>query len=282
MAVAAKKTETGKWGSSPAPCPEVPNGIFTLEKQDGTGRRTFRFETQATEGNTFFPGQRTLSVLVGPDPSNYRDWKSLGRFFHGPNGAEVRVWKSVQGTAFEAQATFAVNAVARFSAGKPVQGLNILAACTCLRCNRALTVPASIRAAYGPDCAEILGVDYGGEIPQGETPSQGPVTPLDVDQTPGGMNPPALPGQGLRTPDNATRALREEYRQERTQGKTWQEKRAQAPALRQAMALLVTPAEAEQARSKYTAPAPGSFEELAQHPWETEAFRQEVAAFDLF
>lgn len=55
----------------------------------------------------------------------------------------------------------------------------------CRRCNRVLTVPASLAAGFGPDCADLLGISYGATAP---TSGQGRTTrrrrpAADTEQT---------------------------------------------------------------------------------------------------
>lgn len=114
----------------------VPNGTFTVSR--GENRATYRIKTQTGE---FAPGKRVAYLLTGPD--NTRDYTPFA-FIDGP---EVKVWRRYVGTKYAQHANLIVLALVRRDPRYTVQAMS-----TCLRCNRALSVPSSITAGYGPTC----------------------------------------------------------------------------------------------------------------------------------
>lgn len=127
---------------------------FTLEGRDR--RWTFRFDTIEADVPNKAP-ITFVKVLAGPD--NTTDFSYLG--VYRPTEGWVRLTaKSRLGEKAEA-----VRAI-RWFVGKvfngqeaeiAAKGFRILWASNCQRCGRTLTVPSSIDARFGPECAGKVG-----------------------------------------------------------------------------------------------------------------------------
>lgn len=136
-----------KWAGE-VTCPDLPNGEFTIISPTGA-RRTVRIRRQAADAS-FQPGQRIISVLTGPDNTDWGSWTSVGML---RQDGSVMVWRKFQGSAHEKTVVFAVRALRAQQKGADLAGVEILASSTCCRCNRRLTVPESILQGMGPECA---------------------------------------------------------------------------------------------------------------------------------
>jgi hypothetical protein len=145
------------WPSQPSPAPLAPvvepaihNGSYTIENSATGEHRTFRIRTQPADSR-FAPGERVVALLVGPD--NSHDFQGFG--FVKPDG--ITVFRSKRGdgkkSAHEVYAAM-LWSLARLGEGSPwhKRGYRILASRTCLRCNRKLTTPDSIKMGIGPEC----------------------------------------------------------------------------------------------------------------------------------
>lgn len=118
-------------------------GTFTVVGPHG-GWRTLRF----VEGQTgYFAGKTIVQHLCGSD--NEASYRSFANF----DGPAVRFWRSQQ-------AGEDIMAALRFLASPnrdrhAAAGLAYaLESGRCYRCDRTLTVPASIHRGLGPDCAK--------------------------------------------------------------------------------------------------------------------------------
>lgn len=126
--------------AAPAAAPAVPDGYYTIVREDGS-YTTIRVATQDATAS-FFPGRQLLSLLVGPQ--NTADYRRLGRItgrqlltFRNANGSEDRLqeaWAAVLGDPSTAGKAWALES------GR------------CYRCGRLLTTPESIAAGIGPVC----------------------------------------------------------------------------------------------------------------------------------
>lgn len=121
----------------------------TLVSQRTQKRYTFRVSAAKDSDTRFF-----VSVLNGPD--NTADYVYLGMI----EGGEFRLTKaskfaadSIPVRAFNFFFKHAVNEAA-------APEVEVWHSGRCGRCNRVLTVPASLRTGLGEDCAAILGVPY--------------------------------------------------------------------------------------------------------------------------
>jgi hypothetical protein len=132
------------------------NGEYTITNEAGE-HKTFRIRRQKDDAN-FAPKSRIVSLMVGSD--NETSYKGFG--FANDNGT-IYVWKKHQNRtnryfalllskAFEAITESEEETVetAFECAGRQY---TVLLSKRCLRCNRKLTNPESIRLGIGPECA---------------------------------------------------------------------------------------------------------------------------------
>lgn len=124
------------------------DGTYTLAYKDGS-HFTFKIET-VTKGQLV--GKRIISYLAGSD--NTHDFYGFAFL----NDGNVCVWKKFRGGKLDERARhleILFNMPERLEAA----GLEYaVRSGRCRRCNRKLTVPASIHRGYGPDCAEMIGL----------------------------------------------------------------------------------------------------------------------------
>lgn len=119
------------------------NGAVTMHNPSTGQHRTIIISTQAEDAN-FAPGERIISLKTGPE---WFETKGFG--FVKPNG--IIVWKKNRGTVMETYADMIQNP-AKWEA----KGVEFLAEGRCIRCNRPLTHPDSIKNGIGPVCAEKM------------------------------------------------------------------------------------------------------------------------------
>jgi hypothetical protein len=121
------------------------SGTFTVVGPKG-GRRTLRFKEGA---NGFFAGKTIVSYLSGSD--NERSYTGFANI----DGDFVRVWRKY------ADAIDVLAALAFLAQGPEVWRAAgeayAIESGSCYRCNRTLTVPASIHRGLGPECAKVVG-----------------------------------------------------------------------------------------------------------------------------
>jgi hypothetical protein len=134
---------------APATTQAVADGWYTIVGSKG-GHRTLRLTTisEDQKGNGV---RQWLSYLSGPDNEN--NYKSIGTV----DGTTVRLFKKNEGQYSDivAAAKYLVRNASRIGEfGKNYA----LRSGNCARCNRRLTVPASIGNGYGPKCSELLGL----------------------------------------------------------------------------------------------------------------------------
>lgn len=130
--------------SSPMNSPRIHNGRFTIESPKG-GHRTFQIKT-AQRGN--LKGSRIVSLLIGPD--NMSNYKGFG--FLQEDG--IRVWNKYRGTDYDKLADVLWSLAAEGEQSRYYQiGYRLLVEARCVRCNRTLTTPESIRRGIGLECA---------------------------------------------------------------------------------------------------------------------------------
>lgn len=129
------------------------NGTYTIASPRG-GHQTFDIKTQP-EDSSFAPGKRTIALLTGPD--NTRHYKRFG--FVSDKGISVfsKLTTKCKGapTAWDIYA-WMVWSMATQGENSHYHhiGYRLLQENTCLRCNRKLTTPESIRRGLGPECAK--------------------------------------------------------------------------------------------------------------------------------
>jgi len=121
---------------------DLPEGRFTVQFADGT-YKTIRIRRQ-DEDAQFMPSRLVLSYLSGSD--NDSDYTS---FAHVDEGGNTRVWKKYR------QNTALVEAL-KVLVGSPTAAREAYAEQSgcCSRCGRTLTVPTSLHAGLGPECAK--------------------------------------------------------------------------------------------------------------------------------
>lgn len=143
------------------PPPEVPPPAQTIAVYYGTytivrpGKKHQTIEVTPWKNR---PGHRVFSMLVGPD--NGLDFQGFGS--QGPD-ATFKVWRSFVGRKTWIEAAQALIALCSEDPGSLTSAneLYALKSSRCARCHRKLTVPASVHAGHGPECAEKKGVPYG-------------------------------------------------------------------------------------------------------------------------
>jgi hypothetical protein len=110
------------------------NGVFTFRNPKTGGHRTFQVKCQPKDSN-FAPGQRVVSLLVGPD----REFQQFGFVTD-----RVHLWKKYRDSPnFTFYAKMLVEP----------KDMEVLAEVSCRVCNRPLTTPESILSGIGPICA---------------------------------------------------------------------------------------------------------------------------------
>lgn len=125
---------------------KVVDGRYTVVFEDDT-YKTVRVSTQDKDSD-FMPGRVLLSYLSGPD--NDHDYT---RFGHVDESGSVRIWKKHQGVAVLSEAV-------KVLLDSPDKASTAYAqeSKKCSMCGRNLTVPASLNAGRGPDCAKKAGL----------------------------------------------------------------------------------------------------------------------------
>ncbi len=146
-------------GLQPTPkeevAPKIKNGIYTIESPTN-GHRTFRIKTQA-ETAKFAPGTRIVSLLTGPDNNNHYQGFAFVR--QDENG--FNLWKKYRGihderTEYEWYASMLLDMLTNPESKCYKTGYKLLREERCIRCNRRLTTPTSIRKGIGPECEKIV------------------------------------------------------------------------------------------------------------------------------
>ena len=121
----------------------IPNGCFTVENTTNGTHRTVKVHT-ARKGN--LKDKRIISLLVGCN--NDSDYAGFGFVENGV----VKVWSKHQDCKVKTWlAQFVANQFGQNP--KAIEGVNFLVEKRCIRCNRRLTTPESIKAGIGPECA---------------------------------------------------------------------------------------------------------------------------------
>jgi hypothetical protein len=148
----APAPKPGKVDLAAVEAPILYNGIYTISSPRG-GHKTFRIHRVA-RGK--LEGKRIVAILSGPE--NCTDYQGFG--FVEADGA-VRVWRKKQQpkpdgsvSAWVVYADMLKSLALHGEAGRyHKMGYRLHVARNCLRCNRLLTTPESIRAGIGPICA---------------------------------------------------------------------------------------------------------------------------------
>jgi hypothetical protein len=120
---------------------------LTLVSRRTGARFTYQVTAGKSDGAPHF-----VALLSGPN--NTDDYRFLGTIFSGPNGGSYRHGrKSPIGPEAPSAKAFAW-AWAKLAAGEVPSELEVWHEGCCGRCGRALTVPESIEAGLGPECAK--------------------------------------------------------------------------------------------------------------------------------
>lgn len=125
----------------------VPYGTYTVViPGDSKPHRTIRVVPWKSQ-----PGKSIFEMLIGPD--NSLDFQGFGE---QAGDHAFRIWRKFSNR--EEWLTAARALVTIVSEGDPdVAGeMYALMSSRCRRCNRKLTVPASIHRGYGPECAQKI------------------------------------------------------------------------------------------------------------------------------
>jgi len=120
------------------PHPWLANGTFTVTFPCGT-HKTIRLHTQQLGA---MAGRRIFSLLIGPD--NTTDYEGIGELTPAGPWAWKR-WKGKKPDEY-------LQLLWLLLKGEKIEGHEVAASKTCLRCNRPLTDPTSIRDNLGPEC----------------------------------------------------------------------------------------------------------------------------------
>ena len=148
--------EPGSWSVRHPDCEEiqaekqsygVPDGFYTVIHPDGE-YQTFRVRTQ-DEDNDFLPGVQILGYLSGSD--NETNYTNFGHLNEYDGNLTVRLWKrfSYREDLLDDAAVIINDPSAPREAYAEKSG-------RCSRCNRTLTVPSSLHAGLGPECAKKI------------------------------------------------------------------------------------------------------------------------------
>jgi hypothetical protein len=131
----------------PGQAPKIHNGFYTLLSRHTGEHRTFRIHTQPNDSE-FAPGQRILGLLTGPD----NDSDYTGFAFVDELG--IHVWKSKRGGdgLFEKYAEMIWSLELDGGHSKWAKNYQVMLDGRCVRCNRHLTSPESVRSGIGPIC----------------------------------------------------------------------------------------------------------------------------------
>jgi hypothetical protein len=127
------------------------NGMVTIQSPRTGEHRTFRIATQK-ENAKFAPGERIVSLLIGPDRDDYTNWTRFGWVRDG----RVIVWSKLTGSADSPSMYDQLGKMLDRPAHYTALGCRYMIETTCRRCNRALTVPSSIDSGYGPECIQMV------------------------------------------------------------------------------------------------------------------------------
>ena len=128
------------------------NGTYTIESTRTGNHRTFSIKTQKPDAK-FAPGKRIVALLTGPN--NEADY--TGFAFLNSDG--IRVWSGKRGTdKFDVYARMLFDLAHNEQSNWLKMGFKLLCESRCIRCNRKLTTPDSIKFGIGPDCAEQMGI----------------------------------------------------------------------------------------------------------------------------
>jgi len=130
------------------------NGKYTIQNRTTGEHRTFMVKTQAEDAK-FAPGTRVVALLTGSDNDSDASYQGFG--FVNLDG--IRVWSSKRGTpdgkksAWEWYAEMLWSLAVDAGHSEYADRYTLLMEGRCVKCNRVLTEPESIRTGIGPVCA---------------------------------------------------------------------------------------------------------------------------------
>lgn len=131
----------------PVPVPRVPDGTYTVVKSDGS-YATIKLEV-VSSGK--LEGKRIVSYLSGPD--NETDFTG----FAFASGFNISVWRRFRGENTAQWVEAALTVLGHPARTEEFREAYAMRSGRCARCNRTLTVPASVNRGLGPECAKKLG-----------------------------------------------------------------------------------------------------------------------------
>lgn len=131
------------------------NGSHTFVSPTGQHRTV---DIRTAGERSALKGKRVIALLTGPD--NTSDFTGFGFV----DGERIIVWRTKRGTPSEPSAyekiAHLIEMIVAHEHGHPVKDepewvaqFEHLVEGRCIRCNRRLTNPASIKAGIGPECA---------------------------------------------------------------------------------------------------------------------------------
>jgi hypothetical protein len=134
----------------------IDDGTYTMVYGDDS---YFTFRVRAVKTGKL-AGKRVVEYLSGPD--NSLDFQP----FAFVNEHSVNVWRRFEGGHLVNRAREVERMARNDRDGMEAAGLRYAERSSrCRNCNKVLTVPASLAAGYGPDCAANLGIGYGATAP---------------------------------------------------------------------------------------------------------------------
>lgn len=131
---------------------KVFNGHWTIKSNQTGDHRTFKISTQRADAE-FAPGKRVVSLLTGTE--NDSDHSYTGFAFIDDQG--IHVWSKYIGQGLwetYADMLWTLMLDGAFSRWAD-KGYTVMGEGRCIRCDRLLTTPESIKAGIGPICADM-------------------------------------------------------------------------------------------------------------------------------
>lgn len=129
------------------------NGKYTIQNRATGEHRTFYVRTQKADAK-FAPGARVAALLTGSDNDSDSSYQGFGFV----NNDGIRVWSSKRGTVAGKKSSWEWYAEMLWSlavdggASEFAEKYSLLMEGRCVKCNRTLTEPESIRTGIGPVC----------------------------------------------------------------------------------------------------------------------------------
>lgn len=136
---------------------KIHNGIYTVKNRETGEYRTFKIRT-ISEDSRFAPGERTIAILTSPD--NNRGYTQFGfvtdagiAIWRKKQGGKNQAWTKWQWFAFMVWDVLTNDGAVMKEKGKEY---DVELSKRCLRCNRRLTTPESLKHGIGPECLKQL------------------------------------------------------------------------------------------------------------------------------